>query len=185
MDEAARRDKEAFLTLVQSLLRAGHEVGATVRMLAGLNAKTSSEGKDTTMRELLNPKKYMDEHLKAAADRYVDGLQRAGLKNNEKLKRAVFRRALQETSTSYKKELDEAFHHNVRFILQDSRMRDRQIRREGASWGLKIFPIITLVLALLAWYGFWHGDPGLWIIYAVFSLVFFALSLSAIVNRWR
>jgi len=137
------------------------------------------------MRELPNPKKYMDEHMKAAAGRYVEGLQRAGLKDSERLKRAVFQRTLRETSTNYQKELDEAFHHNIQFILHDFRMRDREIRREGASWGVKIFPILTLVVALLAWYDFGHGDPGMWIIYAAGALVFFVLSLAAMVNRWR
>jgi hypothetical protein len=135
------------------------------------------------MQDLPNPNKYIDEHMKAAADRYVDGLQRAGLKHSERLKRAVFERALQETSTSYKKDLNEAFRHNVQVILHDYGKRDRQIRREDTSWGRKIFPIITLVFTLIAWYNFGHGDPGMWIIYAVGALVFFALSLGAIVNK--
>jgi hypothetical protein len=42
LGEAARRDEEAFLELVGALLRAGHEVDAAVRALAGLDVKASS-----------------------------------------------------------------------------------------------------------------------------------------------
>ena len=37
LGEAARRDEEAFVEVVQALLRTGHEVDATVRSLAGLD----------------------------------------------------------------------------------------------------------------------------------------------------
>lgn len=132
-----------------------------------------------------DPDEYVGKRMEAAADRYMDGLQRAGLKPNDRLTRAMSERAYHEASAGYQQYLDETLHQNVQSIMRDHQERERQIRREGASWGLKIFPIITLVVALLAWYNFWHGDPGMWIIYAAGALAFFALSLAAIVNRWR
>ena len=136
-------------------------------------------------KQFQDPDEYLGQHMEAAAERYMDGLQRAELKPNNRLTRAMSERAFHEASVGYQQHLDETLHHNVQNIMRDHQRRDRQIRREGASWGLKIFPIITLVFALIAWYDFGHGDPGMWIIYAAGALVFFVLTLAAIANRWR
>lgn len=136
-------------------------------------------------KQFQDPDEYLGQHMEAAADRYMDGLRRSGLKPSKKLEQALSKHAFREASAGYQRHLDETLHHNVQSIMRDHRARERQLRREGASWGLKIFPIITLVFGLMAWYDFGHGDPGLWIIYVVGALSFLALTLAAMINKWR
>jgi Flp pilus assembly protein TadB len=132
-----------------------------------------------------DPEEYLDKHMEGVAKRYADGLQRGGLKRNPKLDRAVFEREFDNAHQRYVKEITNIRDENIQAILQNHQREMKKIRREGADWGLKVFPIVTLIFGLTAWYAFGHGDPGMWIIYVVGALFFFALTLAALVNKWQ
>ena len=65
------------------------------------------------MRDYPDPKHYLDTHIQRSAERYVDGLQRAGLEPNAKLTRAMYERALQEASDGYIQEAKAVRDHNI------------------------------------------------------------------------
>ena len=134
-------------------------------------------------KQFQNPDEYYHQHMKEAADRYMDGLHRAELKPNAKLTRAMGERAYHNASAGYRQHLDEAYHHNVQHIVHEHRLRDRQIKREGVRFGLKVFPFISLIFAFSAWLDFFYGDPGTWLICAIGAAFFLVLLVFAFINR--
>jgi hypothetical protein len=134
-----------------------------------------------------DPESHFKRHMEQSANKYMDGLQRAGLKPNAKLTRAMAARAANEAGQSYIRETMETRDANISSILKDHNKRMNMIKRQGAALRLKTCPPIAFVFGVLAWYAFNHPVgfiPGAWIIYACMSLAFLVmLVLGAIFDR--
>ena len=139
------------------------------------------------MQSYEDPHQHMERHLRRSAEKYVSGLQKAGLRPNDRLTRAMAERAVQEAEGSYRQHAIETRDHNIQVIMDDHRKRMNQIRREGLFQSLKMCPPIILLFGGLAWYSFSH--PGQFIsgavwFYAGAALAFLLLLLCSILfNR--
>lgn len=127
------------------------------------------------MREYEDPEKYRKQHIEQSAKKYMHGLQKAGLKPNPTLTRAVAERAVEEAHTSYVQEAHAIRDHNVKIILKDHKKRVRQIRRSTHKRRLFCCLMIALFFAFLSWYNVSQGGFGEGVIYAIGSLSFLAM----------
>jgi len=106
------------------------------------------------MREYENPQKHFQRHIQRSADRYMDGLNRAGMKPTPILTRAMSERAAQEARDDYRKHLTAVRDHNIRVIMRNHNKRLKKIKREGASLRLKTCPPIAACFGAMTWYSF-------------------------------
>lgn len=137
------------------------------------------------MQDYEDPRRYMQRHLEQAADRYADGLQRSGLRPNNRLTRAMAERALREAQENYIRDITELRDRRIAAILREHRESLNAIKRKGASLRLKTCPPIALLFGGEAWYNF-HQPGGFFmgILFAGFALAFLAmLILGAIFDR--
>ncbi len=141
------------------------------------------------MQEYPDPDRHFEEHIQRSADRYVEGLQQAGLEANPTLTRAMAERARAEAEQSYIQEAQATRDHNVSQVMSSYRQRNNQIKREGARLRLWTCPPIAALFGLMAWYSFSHpGAEGVIMgaIYSVGALAFLGmLILGAIFDRPR
>jgi hypothetical protein len=136
-----------------------------------------------------DPQQHFEQHMQSAAQRYVDGLNRAGLPPSERLTRAVARRAWHHARESYIQEAQAVRDHNISVIMQDHNRRMNEIKLRGHRIRLWTCPPIALVFGVLAWYNFQSHLPDgftVGIICAVFALAFLSmLILGAFFDRPR
>ncbi len=122
------------------------------------------------MREYPDLDQYMKASMHASAEKYVRGLQRAGLEPNNTLIRALAEMAVQEARGKYIQQLIETRDHNIRVILNNHRRRMNEIKREGAKLYLKICLPVALLFGLLACYSFAHAGTIESLIGGVYSI---------------
>jgi hypothetical protein len=134
-----------------------------------------------------NHRQFVREQMEQEADRYMDGLQKAGLPPNARLTRAMAERASNKAEERYREHVSETFYQNTQHIMRTHKREMNQIKREGTRFGLKVILPIALFLGGLAWYSYGHPGwfiPGAWICYAAFALALLSiLALGAIFNR--
>lgn len=117
-----------------------------------------------------DPEKHLQRHMGQAADRYVSGLQRAGLKPNQKLTKAVAERAYEQARESYTREAEETLENNVQVILQEHRRNMNEIKRGGAKLRLWTCPPAALMLGGVAWYNYtFHPGPEGMLVAAMYA----------------
>ena len=139
------------------------------------------------MRRYEDPQKHFERSIERSAGRYVDGLNRAGLKPNARLTRAMAERAWQEARNDYTKQAKETHESNIRDIMRKHDQNLKQIKREGASLRLKTCPLIAALFGATAWYNFSQHRPdsfAVGILFTIGALAFLAmLVLGAIFDR--
>ena len=125
------------------------------------------------MQDYPDPKKYISDYVSKAADRYIDGLQKVGLKPSPILARVLAERAIQEAEERYHQEADDILEHNIATIINTHKKRKSQIRRQGARWSWFVcLPMMNLFGFLAGYYCFSQTNIPLGIVYGVAALVF-------------
>lgn len=134
-----------------------------------------------------DPMQHLERHLQRSAEKYLHGLEQAGLQPTPILTRAIAERAYNEAKASYIQEATQTRNHNIAGILEDHHKRMNAIKKESASLRLKMCPPIILVFSALAWYCLSHANGlAMGIVYAAGALAFLAmLVLGAIFDRPR
>lgn len=138
------------------------------------------------MKRQESAEEHLEKQIKRSAERYVNGLQKTGLKRSEKLERAIAERTLREARESHIREATETRDHNIAAIMRKHHEEMNAIKRSGAKLRWKMCPLIALVFGAAAWYNFGRlGDGFLFgILYTVFALAFVAmLVFGAIFDR--
>jgi hypothetical protein len=133
------------------------------------------------MHRFTDPEQHFNQSISQAAERYVTGLELAGLEPNETLTRAVAERAAVAASADYQAQARSDLRHNISEIQAEHQHRMKQIQRDGASLAVKTCPPIALVLSLIAWLNF--SQPGgavMGLVYAVGALVFLVMMVVAV-----
>ena len=131
------------------------------------------------MRPYEDPDRHLGKHIERAAGRYIDGLNRAGLRPNKILTRAMSARAANEARADYEEQSFHTFQNNVHTIFDDYRQRDRQIRREGARMAWMMCPFAFLLLGSVSWLNFHQGDASIGLLCAVGALAFLVMLVLA------
>ncbi|GHO51407.1 hypothetical protein [Ktedonospora formicarum] len=101
-------------------------------------------------RQYPNPNQHFERHMERAAERYIDGLEHAGLQPNDILTKAMAERAAQAAKDDYIREATETRDHNIGVILDQHKQRMNMIKRRGASWRLKVCPLVAIIFGALA-----------------------------------
>ena len=101
------------------------------------------------MQDYEDVQQHFDRHMKRAAERYAEGLQKAGLQPNETLTRAMAQRALTEAKESYIQEGITTLDHNLQ-VMMKQRMRSSARRRMRKRLLVRL-PLVLLAGAL-NWY---------------------------------
>ncbi len=128
------------------------------------------------MQEFPDPTSHLERHMEQAAEKYVDGLEKAGLEPNPTLTRAMAERALLDAQVDYIHEATATRDHNIALIVNNHKRRMKQIKREGASLRIKTCPPIILLFGLMAWYSLIHaGGIVTGILFIVGALAFLAM----------
>lgn len=101
------------------------------------------------MQDYEDVQQHFDRHMKRAAERYVEGLQKAGLQPNDTLTRAMAQRAVGEARESYIQDANAILDHNIKMIMK-RHMRSSARRRAKKRLFIRL-PLVLLVAAL-NWY---------------------------------
>ncbi len=129
-------------------------------------------------------KQHFKGHIERAAQRYVDGVELAGIEASPTLTRAMAERAVREAVDSYEQETRETLDHNIGVILKDHNERMNEIKRCGHRMRLWTCPPIAALLGLVSWYHFASGSVMMGVLFVVGSLAFLAMMiLGAIFDR--
>jgi hypothetical protein len=72
-----------------------------------------------------DPRQHFENYIGRSADRYADGLRRAGLRPNGKLTRAMADRAARAAREDYEQRANQMLEGNVRHILREYHERVR------------------------------------------------------------
>jgi Flp pilus assembly protein TadB len=132
-----------------------------------------------------DPEEHLTQYMERAAERYMDGLSRAGLKPNDRLTRAMARRALHSAQEDYMRQARETRDHNINAILREHHREMNEIKRRGHQQRLWMCPLIAGIFAGVAYYNLVHThDLLMAAICAAFALAFLLmLILGAIFDR--
>lgn len=112
------------------------------------------------MKTYEDPQEHFDRFIRRAADRYVDGLQKAGLPPSETLIGATLA-------------------HNISMIQDLHRARNKQIDREGAKMALVICPLAIAMFGVVGWL---QPEPIARLLYWSGALAFLVMLVVAL---WR
>lgn len=126
-----------------------------------------------------DPHQHFERYIGRAADRYADGLQRAGLQPNEKLTRAMAERAFYAAREDYERQSAQTYENNIVRILHEHRARDKQIRREGARLAWITAPLVMLVFGVCAWFNWHAGEWEMALVYMAGVLAFLLMLVLA------
>lgn len=141
------------------------------------------------MQHYPDPDRHFEKHIKRSADRYVEGLEQAGLEANPTLTRAMAERARAEAEQSYVQEAQAVRDHNISQVMRNYRQRNSQINRQGARLALWSCPPVIALFSLMAWYSFSHpGAEGIIMgaIYSIGALAFLGMLIATqILTRRR
>ncbi len=140
------------------------------------------------MRPSEHPQQYFDRYLDQAADRYVQGLKRAGLRPNARLTKAVAERAAREAYDGYMRQLNEARNHDIQIILYAYHLQMKTLKQESARLRLKVCLPLAALFGGLAWYSGTHSGfiAGSSLLFALGVGVLLAvIVLGAIFDRAR
>lgn len=127
------------------------------------------------MKDFPDPQQHFETHLARSAEKYVAGLQKAGLKPSDRLARAVGRRAYREARDSLIQEATEVRDHNLKVIIREQAREMREIKRSSRRLRTRVCLPIALAFGLLAWYSFSHTNVVMGICSVVGFLAFLAM----------
>jgi len=105
-----------------------------------------------------DPERHLVDYVTRSMQRYVDGLQQAGLQPTETLLQALLQRTLEEAQADYLRKASQVHTHNIQVILSDHTRRMNDLKRSGARLRLQTCPLLALGFGLLAWYSL--SQPG-------------------------
>ena len=135
------------------------------------------------MQDYEDVQQHVERHMKRSAEKYVDGLQKAGLQPNARLTKAVAERALAETRENYIQNATALRDRNIKMILK--KIRRRSARRRIRQRLLLCVPLV-LVFGAMAWYSFrYTHNVALGAGYISGALILVILSvLGAVFDQW-
>src|SRR5215471_4724447 len=100
------------------------------------------------MRPYPDPEQHSEEYLHRRASQYAHGLQKAGLKSNDRLTRAVAERHVRDARERYVQEVTQTRDHNIAVVKRKHHEAMNDIKRKGARLRVIMCPPIALVAGL-------------------------------------
>lgn len=135
------------------------------------------------MQRYPDPKETLDRYVDAAALRYIAALHATGMEPNVTLMHAIVEQTVDEADRAHTDACRQVLEQNIEHVLRTHQECMNELARDRKRLAWIICVPMTLVMGVLAWLGFTHGQPVLACCYAMSALVFSAMFVHAAFTR--